>query len=43
MAKNVVWRPTIAHKEYAHKYGNYDYLEYTRKSWEYWCITKEST
>ena len=37
MKKNVVWWPAIVHKENAHKYGNYDYFEYTRKSWEYWC------
>ena len=37
MVKNVVWWPAIVHKENAHKYGNYDYFEYTRKSWEYWC------
>ena len=37
MKKNVVWWPAIVHKENAHKYGNYDYFEYSRKSWEYWC------
>ncbi|MAE82033.1 MAG: hypothetical protein CMB80_04810 [Flammeovirgaceae bacterium] len=37
MAKNVVWFPAIVHKENTHKYGGYDYFEYTRRSWEYWC------
>ena len=30
MKKNVVWWPAIVHEENAHKYGNYDYFEYTR-------------
>ena len=37
MKKNVVWWPAIVHKENAQKYGDYNYFEYTRKSWEYWC------
>jgi len=37
MKKNVVWWPAIKHKENAQKYGGFDYFEYTRKSWEYWC------
>ena len=37
MKKNVVWWPAIIHKENTQKYGGFDYFEYTRKSWEYWC------
>ena len=37
MKKNVVWWPFIEHKELSDKFGNYEYTEYSRKTWEYWC------
>jgi len=35
--KNIVWWPAMIHQANKDKYGGYDYFEYTRKSWEYWC------
>ena len=37
MKKNVVWWPAVRNKEHSDKYGNFDYFEYSRKTWEYWC------
>jgi len=37
MKKNIVFWPAIKHEANNQKYGNFDYFEYTRKSWEYWC------
>jgi predicted O-methyltransferase YrrM len=41
MKKNVVFFPAIKHEANSQKYGNFDYFEYTRKSWEYWCKRNE--
>ena len=35
--KNVVWWPAIVNEEHKDKYGDYDYFQYSRKTWEYWC------
>ena len=37
MKKNIVWWPAIINEEHKDKYGGYDYFEYSRKTWEYWC------
>ena len=37
MKKNVVWWTGIVNPELKDKYGEYEYFEYSRKTWEYWC------
>ena len=37
MKKNVIWWPALENLEHSDKYGGFDYFEYSRKSWEYWC------
>jgi hypothetical protein len=37
MSKNVVWWIGIKNPSLSEKYGGFDYFEYSRKSWEYWC------
>ena len=37
MKKNVVWWPAIKNKEHNDKYGNFEYFDYSKKTWEYWC------
>jgi len=37
MKKNVVWWPAVVNKEHNDKYGGYNYFQYSRKTWEYWC------
>ncbi len=37
MKKNVVWWPAVVNPNHSSKYGGYDYFEYSRKTWEYWC------
>ncbi len=37
MNKNVIWWPAIKNPGHVQKYGGYDYFEYSRKTWEYWC------
>ena len=37
MKKNVVWWPAVVNKDHTDKYGGYDYFQYSRKTWEYWC------
>ena len=37
MKKNVVWWPAVRNKDHSEKYGNFDYFDYSRKTWEYWC------
>ena len=37
MKKNIVWWPAIVNEEHKDKYGGYEYFEYSRKTWEYWC------
>ena len=40
MKKNVIWWPALVNEDHIDKYGGYDYLEYSRKSLEYWCKKK---
>ena len=37
MKKNVVWWPAVVNKSHIDKYGGYDYFQYSRNTWEYWC------
>ncbi len=37
MSKNVVWWTGVVNPEHSSKYGGYDYFEYSKKSWEFWC------
>ena len=37
MNKNVVWWPAIKNPNHNQKYGGFDYFEFSRKTWEYWC------
>ena len=37
MKKNVIWWPALKNPSHLEKYGNFDYYEYSRISWEYWC------
>ena len=37
MKQNVVWWTGIANPDHNQKYGGFEYLEYSRKSWEFWC------
>lgn len=34
---NVIWWTAIINPEHNKKYGNYDYFQYSKKTWEYWC------
>lgn len=39
MKKNVVWWPAIKdnNPDAIEKYGGYDYFEYSKQTWKYWC------
>jgi|TARA_R110000744_G_scaffold245962_1_gene362567 hypothetical protein len=39
MKKNVVWWPAVKNNDpdALEKFGGYDYFEYSRKTWKYWC------
>ena len=37
MKKNIIWWPAVKNKNHNDKYGNFDYFEYSRKTWEFWC------
>ena len=37
MKKNIVWWPAVVNKEHTDKYGGYEYFQYSRNTWEYWC------
>ena len=37
MKKNVVWFPILKNKDHSEKYGGFEYFEYSRNTWEYWC------
>ena len=37
MSKNVVWWIGVKNEELSDKYGNFEYFEHSRKTWEYWC------
>jgi len=35
--KNVIWWTGIVNPDHNDKYGGFDYFEWSRKSWEFWC------
>jgi len=35
--KNVVWWIGVKNPDHTEKYGGFDYFDYSRKTWEYWC------
>ena len=37
MKKNVVWWVGVKNEKYAHKYGGWEWVDISRKTWEYWC------
>ena len=37
MKKNVVWWIGVKNDKAASKYDNFNYFQYSRKTWEYWC------
>mgnify|MGYP003113932891 CR=1 FL=1 len=37
MKKNVVWWIGVNNKNLSDKYGDFEYFQYSRKTWEYWC------
>ena len=37
MKKNVVFWVGVKNKQYSEKYGGWEWMDITRKSWEYWC------
>ena len=37
MKKNVVWWPAVVNETHMSKYGGYDYFQYSKNTWEYWC------
>ena len=37
MKKIVVWWIGVKNKDLSNKYGGFDYFEYSKKSWKYWC------
>ena len=40
MKKNVVWWTAIVNDELKNKYGDYNYFDISRITWEYWCKKK---
>ena len=37
MKKNVVWWTGIVNPDHNEKYGDFEFFEYSKKSWEFWC------
>ncbi len=37
MKKNIIWWPAVVNKNHIDKYGGYDYFQYSKNTWEYWC------
>ena len=37
MKKNVVWWIGVKNDKYAHKYGGWEWMDISRKTWEDWC------
>ena len=37
MKKNVVWWIGVKNEKYSEKYGGWDWLDISRRTWEYWC------
>ena len=43
MKKNVIWWPALQNSEHSDKYGGFEYFEYSKKTWEYWCVNNDVT
>ena len=37
MKKNVIWWIGVKNDKYAEKYGGWEWVDISRKTWEYWC------
>ena len=37
MMKNVVWWIGVKNDKYAEKYGGWEWVDISKKTWEYWC------
>ena len=37
MKKNVVFWVGVKNKKYSEKYGGWEWMDYSRITWEYWC------
>jgi len=37
MAKNVIWWVGVKNTTFSEKYGNFDYFEYSKKTWQHFC------
>lgn len=37
MKKNVIWWVGVKNDKFADKYGNFDYFEYSKKTWQHFC------
>ena len=37
MKKNVLWWIGVKNKQYSEKYGGWDWMDISRKTWEHWC------
>ena len=35
--KNVIWWIGVKNEQYAEKYGGWEWMDISRKTWEYWC------
>ena len=35
--KNIVWWPAVVNSGHIDKYGGYDYFQYSKNTWKYWC------
>ena len=35
--KNVIWWTGIINPDHNDKYSGFEFFEYSRKSWEFWC------
>ena len=37
MKKNVIWWIGVKNEQYAEKYGGWEWMDISKKTWEYWC------
>ena len=37
MKKNVIFWVGVKNKHYSEKYGGWEWMDISRKTWEYWC------
>tara|TARA_Y100000310_G_C20672215_1_gene810903 strand:+ start:1460 stop:2818 length:1359 start_codon:yes stop_codon:yes gene_type:complete len=41
MKKNVVFWVGVKNQQYSEKYGGWDWMDISRKTWEYWCVKND--